>query len=92
MVEVKVIHPADRIADRQYLMVVYDDHAMIVDYDKGSTRIEPLDGRAAPGSDRSEVVLESAKRKAEAENIPFVYVVDYSPPSRPEDEASLVPK
>lgn len=90
MVEVKVIHPADRIDERRYLMVVYEDHAMIVDYDKGSTRIEPLEGRWAASADRAEVVLESAKRKAEAENIPFVYVIDYSSPS-PDDDVSLAP-
>lgn len=91
MVEVRVIHPADRIADRRYLMVVYEDHAMIVDYDKGSTHIEPLEGHGAASADRSAVVLESAKRKAEAENIPFVYVMDYSSPD-PDDDVSLAPE
>jgi hypothetical protein len=81
MVDVKVIGPTERIVDRKYLLIVYEDHAMIVDADKGSTRIVPLDARWMTGPDRATAIIDSARRVAEIEKIPVVYRIDYPPQS-----------
>ena len=78
MVDVKVIRPTERIVDRKYLLIVYEDHAMIVDADKGSTRIVPLDARWSTGPDRAAAIVDSAVRLATTEQIPVVYQMDYS--------------
>jgi hypothetical protein len=78
MVDVKVIDATERVHDRRYLMIVYEDHGMVVDADKGSTAIVALDDGNLAGPDREAAILEGAKRAAERLKIPVVYVVDYS--------------
>lgn len=78
MVDVKIIGPTDRVFDRKYLMIVYGDHGMIVDADKGATRIVALDRLSSSDLEPAAAILENAKRKAAIEGIPVVYVVDHS--------------
>jgi len=91
LVEVKIIGPADRVLDRRYLMVIYGDHAMIVDADKGATRIVPLDGSPSPHGHDPAALLESAKRKAENEAIAVVYVIDHAQLPQQPGSPILVP-
>ena len=77
MVDVKVIPATERAFERHYLMIVHEDHGMIVDADKGSTTLIPLDDGELTGPDRESAILEGAKRAAEELEIPVVYVVDY---------------
>lgn len=78
MVEVITVPPTLHIDDRRYVTVVYDDHAMIVDADKGSTRIVPLEAEWDDDEQRASALLQSATQLAEAEGAPVVYLIDYS--------------
>jgi hypothetical protein len=78
MAEVKVIDATEQVFDRHYLMIVYDDHGMVVDADKGATEIFALDDGELAGTDREAAILDGAVRAADRLNIPVVYVVDYS--------------
>lgn len=92
MVEVKTIRATERVSDPLYLMIVYGDHAMIVDAAKGSTRIVPLplSDRALSGPDSQAAVIDVAVQVAETYRIPVVYRVEY-PPWRPGDPLPLPP-
>ena len=92
MVEVKVIRSNERVSDPLYLMIVYGDHAMIVDAAKGSTKIVPLplSDRTLSGAESHAAAIECALKVAEIWKIPVVYTVEY-PQWRSGDPLPLPP-
>jgi len=76
MAEVKHAGAAERIADRHYMLVVYDNHGLIVEADNGATRIVPLDA-PAPNIAPDDALADSARRTADRWGVPVVYMLDY---------------
>jgi hypothetical protein len=77
MTEVKYAGATERIADRHYLLVVYDNHGMIVEADSGTTRIVPLDEPESDLGDEEPTLVDNACRTAERLGVPVVYLLDY---------------
>jgi hypothetical protein len=89
VVEVREIDARQRIADERYLAIVFENHAMIVDAKKGSTRIIPLDDKGLTGVERTMALITSAKQTAALMDVPVVYLLRY--PWTPNDPHIVLP-
>jgi hypothetical protein len=90
-VAVKEIDARQRINDANYLAVMFESQALVVNAVKGSTQLVPLlippDEQKLTGDARRQAIIESARREAMFSNIPVVYLLRYDIPPGP---ASLI--
>ncbi len=77
VVEVKEIDARLPIADQQYVAITFENHALVVDAIKGTTRVIPLDDKNLTGEARQAAILDSAKVTAQVAGFSRVYVLRY---------------